>query len=295
MEWTLNRIKQLLESKVQESLNLEYKALAALSNAKELAKDVSSFANSDGGIIIYGIKEKNHIPIEIDSDATKYLNAETIEQILSSHINPKISNLKIHSVSNQNNCNTLFVIEIVRSDLAPHMAKDNRYYKRYNLKSAPMEHYEIEDIRNRLISPNIEIILNKAEFKLENTMYESDFSVVNVNRNNSLILYYSLQICIPKNWELNLRPWDFVEDIEIQKNVNGITETYKSWYKNFLPPRMMPLWKNKQFLLGKVLKAKIPPSDLKPIYFIVSCPHASDKTMEWVPEVQKNIISWRQI
>jgi len=35
-------------------------------NKNEISKDVSAFANSDGGTIIYGIEEEGHLPKRID-------------------------------------------------------------------------------------------------------------------------------------------------------------------------------------------------------------------------------------
>ena len=70
-------IHNLIESKIEESIHLDFKASGALgtssSQKKEIAKDVSSFANSDGGIIIYGIKEQNHVADSISFvDGTQY-------------------------------------------------------------------------------------------------------------------------------------------------------------------------------------------------------------------------------
>jgi len=52
-------LEQLIRDAVPESLTLEYKRSDALSkeNGKvnELCKDVSAFANSLGGLLIYGI------------------------------------------------------------------------------------------------------------------------------------------------------------------------------------------------------------------------------------------------
>jgi len=60
---------QLIQTEVQESLYLDYKSAGSLqyndTNKGEISKDVSSFANSDGGQIIYGIVEKGHLPIEV--------------------------------------------------------------------------------------------------------------------------------------------------------------------------------------------------------------------------------------
>ena len=54
-------INFLIDNSVEESTELEYKRSFAKSNKdwkKELAKDVSAMANSNGGIIVYGLKEK---------------------------------------------------------------------------------------------------------------------------------------------------------------------------------------------------------------------------------------------
>lgn len=65
---TVRDIEELIKAQVQESLNLDYKRSNSISNKSraEIAKDVSAFANSDGGLIIYGVEEKDHLPVKID-------------------------------------------------------------------------------------------------------------------------------------------------------------------------------------------------------------------------------------
>ena len=60
-------LEKMISGQVQESLHLDYKRSMAVSNKNrtEIAKDVSSFANSDGGIIVYGIEEEKHLPIRL--------------------------------------------------------------------------------------------------------------------------------------------------------------------------------------------------------------------------------------
>jgi predicted HTH transcriptional regulator len=58
--WNEERIERLIRDKVPESLTLEYKASRALCDLNnrsitDLSKDVSSFANATGGVIIYGV------------------------------------------------------------------------------------------------------------------------------------------------------------------------------------------------------------------------------------------------
>ena len=62
-DYTQADIQSLIDNNVEESIHLDFKAAAALDKSEkkkdEIAKDVSSFANSDGGVIVYGISEKD--------------------------------------------------------------------------------------------------------------------------------------------------------------------------------------------------------------------------------------------
>src|SRR5215469_5667543 len=101
--WTLEKTNQLITNKVQESLNLDYKAAGALENTpnnkKEITKDVSAMANSNGGTLIYGIKEfddadKKYLPEKIDSIDQSKITKEWLEQIINT-ISPRIEGIII--------------------------------------------------------------------------------------------------------------------------------------------------------------------------------------------------------
>ncbi|AVH71284.1 AAA ATPase [Nostoc sp. 'Lobaria pulmonaria (5183) cyanobiont'] len=87
-EWSEDTILSMIKDRVQENLELDYKECAAifpLTDKKkiEISKDVSAFANSAGGIIIYGVKENGHIPTEIDTGLNpNALSKERLEQII---------------------------------------------------------------------------------------------------------------------------------------------------------------------------------------------------------------------
>jgi hypothetical protein len=58
-------LEALHAGNIKESISLEYKASPAIDkkddNKKtEMARDVSAFANADGGQIVYGMTEKDH-------------------------------------------------------------------------------------------------------------------------------------------------------------------------------------------------------------------------------------------
>ncbi len=155
--WDQARLESYITDEIEENLALDYKASGALAKTddkrKEVTKDVSAFANSAGGIIIYGIKEYNdharkHLAEKTDAIDRTQISKEWLEQVIS-NIRPRIPDVVIHPVPlNGVPTQVAYVVEIPRS-ITAHQATDHRYYRRYNFESVPMEDYEIQDVRNR--------------------------------------------------------------------------------------------------------------------------------------------------
>ncbi|WP_313377043.1 ATP-binding protein [Chishuiella sp.] len=161
--WSLELINKYIDNKVEENLHLDYKASGSLQKndkkTNELSKDISAFANSDGGTIIYGIKENQlnkHLPEEIDPIDRNEISKEWIEQKLQGNITPRIQNLLIIPITVNEPNEVIYVIEVPKSDTA-HQANDRKYYKRFNFNSEPMYDYEIKDILNRNKFPKIDL------------------------------------------------------------------------------------------------------------------------------------------
>ena len=162
---TVEALNLLIKNEVQESTHLDYKASPAIDNKKkgEIAKDASAFANSDGGIIIYGIQENEHLPVKIDEgvDHSKYTR-EWLEQVINSNISPIIDGIEIVQIPLSSERSS-FVIKIPKSFRTPHQEQiSKKYYRRYNFLSQPMEDYEINEIRNRsfTITPLVNFDIN---------------------------------------------------------------------------------------------------------------------------------------
>ncbi|MCX5818779.1 MAG: ATP-binding protein [Deltaproteobacteria bacterium] len=148
----IDDLKLLIKNEVQENIHLDYKDSRAIDGNKrhEIAKDVSAFANSDGGLLIYGIREENHLPTSLDEgvDHIKY-SREWLEEVITGNIVPLIDDLTIVQIPISPS-HSSFVVKVPKSHRAPHQEQNSkRYYKRYNFKSQPMEDYEINDVRNR--------------------------------------------------------------------------------------------------------------------------------------------------
>jgi hypothetical protein len=155
-------LERLISDGVSESLTLDYKRSEGLSKNKrdELCKDVSAFANSTGGRLIYGIPEENRVPQALDAGIDKtVITREWIEQVLNSNIQPRIDGLRITHISAETGNNQVFyVIEVPQATArAPHQAPDKKYYKRFNFQSVAMEDYEIRDTLRRATTPTLRL------------------------------------------------------------------------------------------------------------------------------------------
>ena len=160
---TIEHLQGLVDDQIEESLVLDYKASPALSreNARvnELCKDVSSFANSAGGQIVYGIREQDQRPVEIDDGVDgSVITREWIEQTLTTRIQPKIDGLRIEPIRlDPATSQTAYVLTIPAATArAPHMAND-RYFRRYNFQSVPMADYEVREAMRRATTPALSL------------------------------------------------------------------------------------------------------------------------------------------
>jgi len=210
-------LQKLIDERIEESSNLEYKRELSDDN-KEIAKDISSFANTNGGIIIYGIEEENHKPKKLCP-----LEAglkEKIENIIISYLNPRLS-VKIVPIDCTNPPGgQYYVIYILKSSEGPHMIvgkKDYRYYKKCNFSSIPMEDYEIRE--------NIEKNLKNKNDSLSEIKNRKVFFFDNLEQQESTI--YLRLVCVPiPILNIELDNVDFKQFNKREYLMNGLLENH---------------------------------------------------------------------
>lgn len=134
---SLSDANALVDGGIKESINLEYKSELTQAN-KELAKDVSSFGNSEGGVIVYGMEEDNELPKGI-TGIDKKGNRERIEQVINSQISPHLD-IRLSSFDLASGDKEIIIVKIPKSINAPHMVSSTgRFYKRGNVSSPPVK------------------------------------------------------------------------------------------------------------------------------------------------------------
>jgi hypothetical protein len=90
---------------------------------------------------------KNLVPVRIDDGTPGPSKRDWIYQIINGGTFPAVEAVEIREF--QIPTGTIYVIEVLPSPQAPHQSYDHKYYKRRGSHSEVMEHYEIEDVRNR--------------------------------------------------------------------------------------------------------------------------------------------------
>jgi len=184
-------IERLISNQVPESITLDYKKelkLSTSSDKKEFLADISSFNNTNGGVIIYGLQEEKDqynknkgIPESItplagiNEDQTK----QQIEQLVADGLSPKLTSLKFEFISHGNG--VVIVIGIPNNFGLPRMivhSGSNKFYKRRNTGRYLLDVYELSD--EFLKSGNM-----KERFDAKHESRVSKVRAINLMRNVS--------------------------------------------------------------------------------------------------------------
>jgi len=151
----------------EENLHLEFKLVAYPSMKREdrrnLAKALSGFANSDGGIVVWGVDAR---PNEDDVDCACELReisplaqfVSKLNQFTGDAVNPVVDGVLHRGISTTGDRGFAATL-VPASDAGPHMAKagEDRYYKRSGGSFRRMEHFDIEDMFGRRKKPKLSV------------------------------------------------------------------------------------------------------------------------------------------
>lgn len=204
-----NEIERFITEGQEENVSLEFKTVNHPNyntenkefDRKNFSVALSGFGNSNGGIIVWGIKAKENkqgqdvaigkVPI---TELTKFLNflnrnaGQAVIPVITGVLNEKI----------EESTDTGYIKTFIpSSDGAPHMALvgGKHYYKRSGDSFYQCEHYDIIDMFARKQSPDLHVttrILTRQEDHMNKYRYEILVSIE--NRGKTLAKYPGLAI-----------------------------------------------------------------------------------------------------
>lgn len=150
-------VHRLVTQKQTESIFLDYKETIATktrSDKRKIAKEVSSFANECGGVVLYGIPEEREndepVPVDVSDIGMEPVSglSQVIEDILIGALTPRLPELRVRAVPLvEPPERVVYLVWHPESWEAPHMVHayaEHRYYKRGNFCAVLMEEGEVE-------------------------------------------------------------------------------------------------------------------------------------------------------
>lgn len=154
----LEDIERIIESQIPESKTLDYKAELKIGKGddrKEFLADISAFINTEGGVLIFGIKEQKDesgqnlgipdsmTPIQIEN--IDKLNQQ-IEDLIQNNLEPKVGNIGLKPIQVEGD-KYIVIISMQKTFGLPHMVTykaSNKFYKRRNSGKYLVDVYELQ-------------------------------------------------------------------------------------------------------------------------------------------------------
>ena len=132
---------------------------------KELGKQVSAFANSGGGYIVFGVGDKTRVLEACPDKVGRQPMGDYLSNMVEQSVDYPVSNYQIFRMAfDSDSSKGIYLIRIEDSPAAPHQAKDERqYYYRIFGHSKPAPHFHLELLRQRqtkcIVVPKIESVV----------------------------------------------------------------------------------------------------------------------------------------
>lgn len=173
---SVDGINEYIATKQEEHLQLDFKTinksdLSHRDDRKTLAKALSGFSNSSGGLIIWGVvgvKDTTGIDCAVGKQEIDQLKIfiSRLNELTGQAVSPIVDGVQHKPIFVEEDRG--FAITLVpESDSGPHMAKlgEHRYYKRSGAGFYKMEHFDLEDMFGRRRRPNLIVRADPIEIR----------------------------------------------------------------------------------------------------------------------------------
>jgi hypothetical protein len=210
----IDAVQDYVTSRQQEHLHLDFKLVNDPSmkrdDRKSFAVALSGFANSDGGIIIWGVRAAKDPATGIDcatdlvpiADIALFLSR--LNSLTGEVVAPTVSGVEHEGIDRGDG--TGFVKSIVpASETGPHMARagEGRYFKRSGDSFYRMEHFDVADMFGRRKHPKLRLAtrISRGGTRSRGTIRQFDLlvylTIVNEGRGSARAPFLSIDVSPP--------------------------------------------------------------------------------------------------
>lgn len=202
---TLEGLNNYLTTGQEENIYLDFKTvnradLTHNDDKKNLAKALSGFSNSSGGLVVWGIVARRNADgvdcafgkQEIDSLP---LFISRLNELTGSAVSPIVEGVRHNPIPSTGDRG--FAVTLVpESESGPHMAKlgEDRYYKRSGDSFYRMEHYDLEDMFGRRKKPRLNLTTRLAGRGASTTII---LGIENTGRGTAKAPYLAFNVTAP--------------------------------------------------------------------------------------------------
>ncbi|TET13511.1 MAG: ATP-binding protein [Dehalococcoidia bacterium] len=272
-EWQQADLQALIDNEIAEDLHIEYKESRLLAREPQSAKDacvgtltktVSAFNNSDSGVLVIGMQERRkdnkNCPESFDEGVYESDFSKTwLVQIINSNISPSIPDLRVNLVklAGKQEGKVACVIYVPKGTRAV-QAKDLLYYQRVEDQSLPMRDFQIRDVNNRSLGPDLRMffIIPSGQSNQLTVSNERDktnpfrIAVVASNLSDTLAELALFRIILPDRLDPS-KPEGF-DEIDINprihlqykgREIDAYSKIYSRYYR---APESPPIFKELQ-------------------------------------------------
>lgn len=207
-------IRSYVTSGQQEDLHLDFKTVNDPSmdrdDRKSLAIILSGFANSDGGIAIWGVDASKDQDNGVDCATAESpipdlpLFLSRLQNLTGEAVAPLVDGV-VHEAIDVGSGSGFAKTLVPPSDSGPHMARagEGRYYKRSGDSFYRMEHFDIEDMFGRRKKPRLRLATRASIAHFTETPHYSEFmlliylSIANDGRGSAKAPFLSVESSAP--------------------------------------------------------------------------------------------------
>lgn len=227
---TKSDIDFLIENKIAESKTLEYKEKLPNSTdkgKKEFLADITSFANSSGGDIIYGIKAARDDNGRNNGEPEKVMPLQNItadeaklwiENLVRAGVEPRVP-LSIKEIAGcgEDESGFIILVRIPQSFASPHMITLKNWSRFYCRNSASKYQLDVQEIRNSFLATDSQADRIRSFLQNRISKIIADETPLKLSMPHRLVLHV-----IPLNSFLNHQRYDFSVDNNLTINFKPI-------------------------------------------------------------------------